>query len=247
MKTLIRCRVLWHLIWVCTVYLYPKNGTLGLYGLTFVGNPYNFNRIINIENYFRYDHTILYTVLRWGVDYLINVCANSINYWPELWPLVCLTTLTLKTFSKTSRNVSELGPWYFVYWWLTRFRWLINFQAHSIKFQQRYGPILGASMCWGGKCFTNIGFSFNFVITFFLHIDILNRVARLTEYGCFYDTVSSLTIIVAFYNTCCLQYLIPKILSVLGHLNFHLSTCMPNPWRKHRMKQLENNITALKY
>ena len=29
----IRRRVLWHLIWVCTVCLCPKNGTLGLYGL----------------------------------------------------------------------------------------------------------------------------------------------------------------------------------------------------------------------
>ena len=33
MKTLIRRRVLWRLIWVCTVCLCPKNGTLGLYGL----------------------------------------------------------------------------------------------------------------------------------------------------------------------------------------------------------------------
>ena len=32
-KTLIRHRVLRRLIWVCTVCLYPKNGTLGLYGL----------------------------------------------------------------------------------------------------------------------------------------------------------------------------------------------------------------------
>ena len=29
-KTLIRRRILWHLIWVCTVCLCPKNGTLGL-------------------------------------------------------------------------------------------------------------------------------------------------------------------------------------------------------------------------
>ena len=32
-KTLIRRRVLRRLIWVCTVCLCPKNGTLGLYGL----------------------------------------------------------------------------------------------------------------------------------------------------------------------------------------------------------------------
>ena len=32
-KTLIRWRILLHLIWVCTVYLCPKNGTLILYGL----------------------------------------------------------------------------------------------------------------------------------------------------------------------------------------------------------------------
>ena len=34
MKTLIRCRALWRLTWVCTVCLCPKNGTLGLYRLT---------------------------------------------------------------------------------------------------------------------------------------------------------------------------------------------------------------------
>ena len=33
MKTLIRRRVLRHLIWFCTVCLCPKNGMLGLYGL----------------------------------------------------------------------------------------------------------------------------------------------------------------------------------------------------------------------
>ena len=36
-KTLIRCCVLRHLIWVCTVCLGPKNGMLGLYGLTMSG------------------------------------------------------------------------------------------------------------------------------------------------------------------------------------------------------------------
>ena len=35
MKTLIRRRVLRRLIWVCTVCLCPKNGTLGFYGLIF--------------------------------------------------------------------------------------------------------------------------------------------------------------------------------------------------------------------
>ena len=32
-QTLIKCHVLWRLIWVCTVCLCPKNGTLGLYRL----------------------------------------------------------------------------------------------------------------------------------------------------------------------------------------------------------------------
>ena len=36
MKTLIRRRVLRRLIWVCTICLCPKNGTLGLYGLIIV-------------------------------------------------------------------------------------------------------------------------------------------------------------------------------------------------------------------
>ena len=35
-KTLIRRRVLRRLIWVCTVCLCPKNGTLGLYGLKYL-------------------------------------------------------------------------------------------------------------------------------------------------------------------------------------------------------------------
>ena len=32
-ETLIRPRILWHLIWVCTVCLCPTKRTLGLYGL----------------------------------------------------------------------------------------------------------------------------------------------------------------------------------------------------------------------
>ena len=33
MENLIRCSILWHLIWVCTVCLCPTKRTLGLYGL----------------------------------------------------------------------------------------------------------------------------------------------------------------------------------------------------------------------
>ena len=47
-KTLIRRRVLRRLIWVCTVCLCPKNGALGLYGLSTSNASYNayFARIL---------------------------------------------------------------------------------------------------------------------------------------------------------------------------------------------------------
>ena len=32
-ETLIRRRILWHLVWVCTICLYPTKRTLGIYGL----------------------------------------------------------------------------------------------------------------------------------------------------------------------------------------------------------------------
>ena len=47
-KTLIRCRVLLHLVWVCTVCLCPKNETLGLNGLIPLKEDLNGSQLLNL-------------------------------------------------------------------------------------------------------------------------------------------------------------------------------------------------------
>ena len=81
MKTLFRRRVLQRLIWVCTVCLCPKNGTLGVYGLSSVSYLVVFLAVTLITFIMSYNilNVKIWTtfhphyIFRHGTDVLIHV------------------------------------------------------------------------------------------------------------------------------------------------------------------------------
>ena len=107
MKALIRRRVLWRLIWVCTVCLCPENGMLGLYGLN--GGSYETFLLILDFAIPKLSHRLILSSL-WCRMSIMTVCLSDlvpcrlvlVGYWSSL------VVLTVRWYHGTDDNVFAL-------------------------------------------------------------------------------------------------------------------------------------------